>query len=153
MLSTIETNYILRKPSIGYQVCNIYFLPKLHKNPIGFRPIYSYNNSLCEQTSKWLHHQLLPIFLLQKQYLKVSRSLIQTLEHLNPSPSSYTFTFDVESLYPSIPPKPRLEALRKIFNPHFSTSKTNLTYTLIALMLEYHFRTFDNVINQQVVQL
>ena len=45
-LSTIEANYILHKPSTGYQVCNLYFLPKLHKNPMGFRPICSYNNSL-----------------------------------------------------------------------------------------------------------
>ena len=149
-LTTIEANYILHKPSTGYQVCNLYFLPKLHKNPMGFRPICSYNNSLFEQTSKWLHHQLMPILLLQKQYLKDSHSLIQTLEHLKPPPNSFIFTFDVESLYPSIPPKLGLEALRKIITPHFSTSKTNLIYTLSALTLEYHFLSFDDVIYQQV---
>ena len=53
-LSFIEANYILHKPLKGYQVSNIYFLPKLHKTPIGFRPICSYNNSIFEQTSKWL---------------------------------------------------------------------------------------------------
>ena len=149
-LSNIEAKYILHKPSKGYQVCNIYFLPKLHKNPIGFRPICSYNNSLFEQTSKWLHHQLMPILLLQKQYLKDSHSLVQTLEHLNPPPHSFIFTFDVESLYPSIPPKLGLQALRKMITPHFSSSKTNLIYTLSALTLEYHFLSFDNMIYQQV---
>ena len=92
----------------------------------------------------------MPILLLQKQYLKDSHSLVQTLEHLNPPPNSFIFTFDVESLYPSIPPKLGLEALRKIITPHFSASKANLIYTLSALTLEYHFLSFDNVIYQQI---
>ena len=149
-LSCIEANYILHKPVKGYQVSNIYFLPKLHKTPIGFRPICSYNNSIFEQTSKWLHFQLLPILLLQKQYLKDSHSLIQKLEQLTPPPNSFIFSFDVESLYPSIPPKLGLEALRHIISPHFSLAKTNLIYTLSALTLEYHYLAFDNQVYQQI---
>ena len=149
-LSILEANYILHKPPQGYRVANIYFLPKIHKTPFGFRPICSYNNSIFEQTSKWLHYQLLPILLTQKQYLKDSHSLIQTLENLNPPPNSFIFTFDVESLYPSIPPKLGLEALRNIISPHFSINKTNLIYNLSALTLEYHFLTFDNQIYQQI---
>ena len=95
--------------------------------------------------SKFLHHQLL-----QKQYLKDSHSLIQTSKHVNPPPNSCIFTFNVESLYPSIPSKLGLGALQKTITPHFPTSKTNLFYTLSALMLEYHFLSVDNVIYQQV---
>ena len=149
-LSMLEANYILYKPPQGYIVANIYFLPKVHKTPLGFRPICSYNNSIFEQTSKWLYYQLLPILLTQKQYLKDSHSLIQTLENLNPPPNSFIFTFDVESLYPSIPPKLELEALRNIISPHFSINKTNLIYNLSALTLKYHFLTFDNQIYQQI---
>ena len=76
----------------------------------------------------------MPILLLHKQYLKYSHSLVQTLEHLNPTPNSFIFTFDVESLYPSIPPKLGLEALRKIITSPFSASKANLIYTLSAAM-------------------
>ena len=148
--SILEANYILHKPPQGYRVANIYFLPKIHKSPFGFRPICSYNNSIFEQTSKWLHYQLLPILLTQKQYLKDSHSLIQTLENLNPPPNSFIFTFDVESLYPSIPPKLELEALRNIISPHFSINKTNLIYNLSTLTLEYHFLTFDSQIYQQI---
>ena len=52
----------------------MYFLPKVHKEPIGYRLICSYNGSLFEQTSKWIHHQLLPMLVQQKQYLRDSFS-------------------------------------------------------------------------------
>lgn len=149
-LSLVEVNFILHKPKKGYQVSNLYFLPKLHKTPMGFRPICSYKNSLFEQTSKWLHHQLLPILLQQPQYLKDSHTLIQSLENLHTPSNSFLFTFDVESLYPSIPPKIGLQALRSLITPHFSPSKTNLIYTLSALVLEYHYLTFDGVVYQQI---
>ena len=149
-LSIVEAKFILNIPPKGYKVSNIYFLPKIHKTPIGFRPICSYNNSIFEQTSKWLHYQLLPILLLQPQHLKDSHSLVQHLENLHPPPTSFIFTFDVESLYPSIPPKIGLEALRNIISPHFSPAKTNLIYTLSALVLEYNFLTFDKQIYQQI---
>ena len=68
-----------------------------HKNPVSFRPIFSYNYSLFEKTSNWSHYQLLPI-LLQKQYLKDFCSLIKTLESLQPPLNSLIFTFDVETL-------------------------------------------------------
>ena len=128
----------------------MYFLPKVHKNPISYRPICSYNGSLFEQTSKWLHHQLLPILLKQNQYLRDSHSLIQTLENLTVPPNSLIFTFDIETLYPSIPPKLGLIALKNLIAPHFSRQKANLIYALSALTLEYHFLKFDNQTYQQI---
>ena len=77
-----------------------------------------------------LHHQLLPM-LLQKQNLKDSYTLITTSEKLHPPPNDFLFTFDVEALYRSIPPKLGLDALKKIITPHLTT-KTNLIYTLRA---------------------
>ena len=149
-LSLTEIKFILHKPSNQYRVPNMYFLPKVHKDPIGYRPICSYNGSLFEQTSKWLHHQLLPILLQQKQYLRDSFSLVQTLENITPPPNSFIFTFDVESLYPSIPPKLGLLALKHLIAPHFSKQKANLIYTLSALTLEYHFLSFNNQTYQQI---
>ena len=90
-----------------------------------------------------LHYQLLPILLLQTQYLKDSHSLVQKLENLH-APNSFIFSFDVESLYSNIRLKLGLEALCHIISPHFSLTKTSLIYTLSALILEYHFLTFDN---------
>ena len=150
ILSLIEIEFILHKPPKGYSIPNMYFLPKVHKSPVSYRPICSYNGSLFEQTSKWLHHQLLPILLVQKQYLRDSHSLVQTLEQLITPPNSFIFSFDVESLYPSIPPKLGLSALKNLIAPHFSNQKTNLIYTLSALTLEYHFLKFNNQIYQQV---
>ena len=149
-LSLIEIKFILHKPSNEYRVPTMYFLPKVHKEPIGYRPICSYNGSLFEQTSKWLHHQLLPILLQQKQYLRDSFSLVQSLENLTTPPNSFIFSFDVESLYPSIPPKLGLLALKHLITPHFSKQKANLIYTLSALTLEYHFLKFNNQIYQQI---
>ena len=94
----------------------------------------SYNSSIFEPTSKWLHFQPLPILLFQSQYLKDSLSLIQKLGNLHP-PYSFIFSFDVKSLYLDILPKLGVEALRHIIYPHFSLVKTNLIYTLGALSL------------------
>ena len=123
ILSLVEIQFILHKSLKGYSIPNMHFLPKVHRTPVSYRPICSYNGSLFEQTSKWLHHQLLPILLCQKQYLRDSHSLVQTLEKLITPPDSFIFSFDVESLYPSIPPKLGLLALKNLISPHFSNQK------------------------------
>ena len=99
------------------------------------------------------HPHLPPLLCVQKSPRRPkpqSSSLAQTLEHLNSTLTSFIFTFDVEALYPSIPPKIRSKGLRKIITPHFSTSKTSLIYTLSVLALEYSFLSFDKVIYQQI---
>jgi hypothetical protein len=95
--------YILLKPPNGYRVCSLYFLPKIHKPTVVGRPICSYNGFIFERAFIWLHNKLFPVLAEQPQHLQDSLTLIRDLETLQFSDKIILFTFDVESLYPSIP--------------------------------------------------
>ena len=149
-ISRDEIKYILHKPMNNYRVCALYFLPKLHKTPVVGRPICSYNGFIFEHTSIWLHHKLYPILQSQKQHLRDSLSLIRDIETLQLPPDTWLFTFDVESLYPSIPTAEGLDALRNMIKDHFSSGEVHLIMNLAALTLQQHFLEFDGRFWQQI---
>ena len=139
VISRQEQKFILHKPNTGYRVCQLYFLPKLHKAIVTGRPICAYNNFIFENTSKWLHQKLYPLLASQPQHLTDSTSLIKELFTLSLHSNIFLFTFDVESLYPSIPTKQGLEALRKMMLNTYSKRLSSCIYCLSALTLEYQF--------------
>ena len=113
------------------------------------RPICAYNNFIFENTSKWLHQKLYPLLASQPQHLTDSTSLIKELFTLSLHSNIFLFTFDVESLYPSMPTKQGLEALRKMMLNTYSKRLSSCIYCLSALTLEYHFLEFNAQIYQQ----
>ena len=142
--------YILLKPPNGYRVCSLYFLPKIHKPTVVGRPICSYNGFIFEKTSIWLHHKLFPILTEQSQHLQDSLSLVRDVETLRFPNDIILFTFDVESLYPSIPTKEGLSALREMIKGKFESKELNLIMTLAALVLEHHYLEFDGKYWRQI---
>ena len=150
VISPQEHKFILHTPIRGYKVCPLYFLPKLHKPTITGRPICAYNSFIFENTSKWLHQKLYPLLISQPQHLTDSLSLIKDLTTLKLPPKILLFTFDIESLYPSIPTKQGLEALNNMLLNSYPKRLANCIYRLSALTLEYHFLQFNGQVYQQI---
>ena len=150
IIGTNGVKYILLKPPNGYRVCSLYFLPKIHKPTVVGRPICSYNGFIFERTSIWLHHKLFPVLTEQPQHLQDSLTLVRDLETLQFPDSVILFTFDVESLYPSIPTREGLHALREMIKGKFPSTELNLIMTLAGLVLEHHYLEFNGKYWRQV---
>lgn len=89
----------------------IYFLKKLHKNPISVRPIVSNINSPTRLLSLFIDKLLKPIVETKQHILRNSTNVIIELEQLHLTDNSILVTADVKSLYPSIPIDESIEVI------------------------------------------
>jgi hypothetical protein len=103
-----------------------------------------------EQASKWLHHILHPILLERKQHLKDSLSLIRELSKLSLPKTGLLFTFDIASLYPSIPTTEGLTALHNAVSPYFPVHRTKVILAVAELILRNNYLSFNNSIWLQI---
>ncbi|CAI5961978.1 unnamed protein product [Closterium sp. NIES-65] len=86
-----------------FRVCRFYLLPKLHKTPVAGRPICSSTLWVFEHASAVLDHYLRPLLRFSPSHLPDSLALLHQLEDLRVPAEALFLTYDVESLYPSIP--------------------------------------------------
>ena len=103
-----EWKYI--RQSKKFRACILYFLPKMHKPTLVSRPICSYNDYVFKHASIWLHYELYHIFIKQNNHLVDSLTILREISELEVPTHSILFTFDLESLYPSIPTELGLHA-------------------------------------------
>ncbi|XP_059063837.1 uncharacterized protein LOC131856286 [Cryptomeria japonica] len=153
-LKNVE-RFLLKNPISQARPCAFYLLPKIHKPTLVGRPICSYSGYFLEPVSKFLHFMLLPILLAQPNHLADSLSLLQDLRSLSFPRDCFLFSFDVESLYPSIPTALGLTALKEMLSLYFAEHKLNLSLIplimrLAELVLHYHFLEFDGLIYKQI---
>ena len=80
----------------------IYFLPKIHKNPLKLRPIVSCTNGPTYTASAYLDKLLQPHMKRVKSYLRNSTDLVCRLRTLRVPLNAYIVTLDIESLYKNI---------------------------------------------------
>eukprot|EP01018_Ginkgo_biloba_P011617 Gb_40217 [translate_table: standard] len=143
VLPDTEKDYLLNCDPSSARVCVLYFLPKIHKPSLVGRPICSYNGFMFEPASKWLHHILLPVLLAQPNHLLDSITLIKELKSLKVPQDTILFTFDVESLYPSIPTTTSLIALEFFIKGLFSDCAADFILKLANLVLTQHYLEFN----------
>lgn len=154
LLSVQQWEYILQvKPQVA-KACRLYFIWKIHKNPPVGRPICAYNGFMLEPLSKFLHYKLLPTLLVQPNHLPDSLSLLQDVESKRFAPDSFLVTFDVESLYPSIPTQEGLHALRDMVEhstaDFFTPEDVDFIVSAAELVLKWHFLQFDGSFYRQI---
>lgn len=90
-------DYLLLEEPVRTQ--HIYFLKKLHKNPIKVRPIVSGCSGPTEKLSEFMDHHLKPLVRETKSYIRDSKSLISILEGKTLPHDIILATIDVKSLY------------------------------------------------------
>ncbi|XP_059072357.1 uncharacterized protein LOC131873564, partial [Cryptomeria japonica] len=149
------SSFLLKNPASSARACAFYLLPKLHKPVLVGRPICSYTGYMLEPASKFLHLLLFPILLQQQSHLPDSLSLLRDLDRKPFPPGCILFTFDVESLYPSIPTTDGLIALREMVTEYFQVQNFNLGLVdlimeLAELVLREHYIEFDGIFYKQL---
>ena len=118
-------------------------LPKIHKTPMGCRPIVSSIKSPTNGLSKWLTYMLGPISTQIQSYVRDSDSLQREISQLKVEPLDILYTFDVVDMYTSIPIEEALHAVHW-FLARIQHSLTNIILTGLRIVLDYNFFTFGD---------
>lgn len=118
-------------------------LPKIHKTPMGCRPIVSSINSPTNGLSKWLTYMLGPISTQIQSYVRDSDSLQHELSQLNVEPLDVIYTFDVVDMYTSIPTEAAIHAVHW-FLARIQHPLINLILTGLRIVLDYNFFTYGD---------
>ena len=149
IIDDYTANFLL--PPIRTRTQLIYFLPKLHKNPISFRPIVSGCSGPTESVSAYIDHFLQPYIRLVPSYIKNSAHLINILAKREFSDCRLV-TLDVSSLYTNISHEDTLTTL----DLAFEKEEVDLPYalplsvlkTLLKHVLENNIFSFNGQVYQ-----
>ena len=131
-----------------------YFLRKIHKSPIGIRPIVSSCGSPTENISQFIDYWLQPHMKSLPSYIKDTTQLINELRELSVELDTYLVTIDVKSLYTCIPHLEGIqactEALQKSKENNPSQPNTDVLACLLELVLKNNLFEFDGVYYKQL---
>ena len=131
-----------------------YIMPKVHKTPIGVRPIIPSHSWYTTHAAKWLHKKLLPLVKNYKHVIMDRLELIQDLEQrrftkINKPP--YIATIDVTALYTAIDLDKGLEIIRRVLNKNKTlNSETEFIIDLLNWVLRNNFFQFNGIFYQQI---
>ena len=97
-----QQEYFKLKPT-GTQPPRFYGLPKIHKDGIPMRPIVSYTGTPLYEISKYIANILRPYGKLKEQHTHSSKSFSTFICQQKIEPDEIMVSFDVTSLYTTIP--------------------------------------------------
>ena len=107
------------KPPKQHRTSRLYFLKKIHKNPMSIRPIISSCNSITENISKFIDTWLQPPYVQTlPSFLKDTTDFINLLETTALPEDCILASIDVTSLYTNIPHEDGIEYTIKHIENH-----------------------------------
>ena len=122
--------FFINKPKLG----RFYLLPNIHKrlHNVPGRPVISSSGFFTENISAFLEYHLKPLSQKVKLFIKDTNDFLEKLNELRDFPDDFILcTIDVVGLYPNIPHKEGLEAIRKALDKR--EDQTISTDSLILL--------------------
>ncbi|BHF77158.1 hypothetical protein SprV_0502026100 [Sparganum proliferum] len=130
-----------------------YGLPKVHKDGVPLRPIVSLKGTPTYGLSKWLFRRLK--FLTAESDTTVSSSAqsLEKLKGVNLHPNEVIVSFDVTSLFTSIPQDLAIETIELLHHSKYDETENRLGHAQILQLLKLCFRTyftFDGTVYEQV---
>ncbi|UYV72513.1 hypothetical protein LAZ67_9003493 [Cordylochernes scorpioides] len=131
----------------------IYGLPKTHKPGIPLRPIIAYHLSPAYKLSKYLAGYLTPLVKTRPQSFAITDipSFIQSVQSLSPALNSAMVSFDVNSMYLSLPHQLIINQLTKFLQDNHTDSQTiDSIIALSSLCLDFTTFTFNNLFYKQI---
>ena len=90
-------------PPRNHRTSQLYFLKKIHKNPMGIRSIVSSVNSVTENISQFVDIWLQPIMKSLPSFIKDTTDFINLIEATTLASECVLASIDVSSLYTNIP--------------------------------------------------
>ena len=148
-IDTTTYNYLKQDDPPRTQL--IYFLKKLHKNPIAVRPIVSGIGGPTEKISSFLDHFLQPIVSKTPSYLKNTKELLSILNSTQITNDTILCTIDVKSLYLSIPQDEGTTACLDHMEKHgpLPLPREALKH-LLDIVLKYNILRFNDTCYKQI---
>lgn len=113
-------------------VPKLYGLPKTHKNPLKMRPIISNCNSPLEKLAKWVTEEWKKLKPPQGLFVKNSFDFLERIRNIRIEEDEILISFDVESLYPSIPIPETMDLLKIWLNETEPDERKREVYHKIA---------------------
>ena len=120
IIDSTTRDYLTFQPGSMPRTQQLYFLKKIHKNPIAVRPIVSGCGGPTERISQLvdLHLQLVDLHLKPfvskvESYIRDSGHLINILQKTKIPTNSILATIDVKALYLNIPHEEGIQAVKK----------------------------------------
>ncbi|XP_065094759.1 uncharacterized protein LOC135715406 [Ochlerotatus camptorhynchus] len=135
-------------------VASLYCLPKIHKNPVEMRHISSNIRTPTEKLAAWLVEEMKQYPVTHGKSVKNSVDFVQQLEGCKVRRGEILVSFDVASLFPSVPIADALRSLRRHLErsrvPHHHIQ----AYLLVAeVCMNQNFFTFRGKFNRQTFGL
>ena len=139
------TDYLEVKDS---KLGRFYLLPKIHKglSSVKGRPVISNSGTITEHISEYLDHHLNPLVSQSRSYVKDTNHFLSRLSELGRIPEGALLcTVDVVGLYPSIPHREGLEAIREALDRRENPGvATDTLVGLASLVLENNYFEFND---------
>ncbi len=130
----------------------LYFLSKIHKNLVAYRPIVSESSGPTEAIYQYVDHLLKPIAFLQNSYIRDSGEFVNILEKTRFARDAILVTIDATSLYTNIPQDEAIKTCTNMLLGHYGWDR-NLAYmteTLLRHILRDNVFAFDGQIYRQL---
>ena len=134
-------------PPLKARLARLYFLKKIHKSPMGIRPIVSSCGSPTENISQFVDYWLQPIMKKLPSFIKDTTAFINQLNETVIEPDTLLVTIDVKSLYTCIPQKEGMLACSKALNDakanNPSQPNTDVLISLLEIVLKNNIFEFN----------
>nr|VZI27041.1 unnamed protein product [Spirometra erinaceieuropaei] len=144
---------ILREEVTKIALARFYRLPKVHKEGAPLRPIISLKGTPTYGLTKWLFQRL--NFLTSDSNTTVSSStqFMEKLKGVSLLPNDIMVSFDVTSLFTSIPQDLAVETIELLLREKYDETENRLGHAQIIQLLKFRLKTyftFDETIYEQV---
>lgn len=127
------------------KIPKLYTLPKIHKPGDKMRPIVSSVNSPAYKLAKWMNKRLNLFESFDSLSIKNSFDFVEKVKDIRLDKNDILVSFDVESLYPSIPLEKTKTLCRKWFEKNNISEKNIEEYMqIITVCTEQRFFQFNN---------
>ena len=119
-----------------------YRLPKVHKPGMPLRPIISSVGSVTHATAKEVARIIKPLVGGSQHHVKNNMDFIHSIEGIQMKTDECMMSFDVESLFTSVPVEPSIQIIKKLLEDDKSLHlRTKITVNQISCLLEFCLKT------------
>ena len=155
IIDSATRDYLLLSKDNPPRTQQLYFLKKIHKNPIAVRPIVSGCGGPTEKISELIDYHLQPHVQLIQSYVKDSGHMINIVENLKLTSNCIHATIDVKSLYLNIPHNEGIQAVLNVLyynnkDSHLIPIPTGTMKDLLKIVLTQNYFQFSHEMFHQI---
>nr|VZI18023.1 unnamed protein product [Spirometra erinaceieuropaei] len=140
--NTLTRREALSAKATDTAMARFYGLPKVHKPGVPLRPIVSLRGTPTFGLSKWLYQRLCFLIKDSEWTVKSAEEFLTRIRHRRVEPDEMMVSFDVVSLFTSIPPDLAIDTLDGLLREKYDETDQQLKRVHIIELLELCLKTF-----------